>query len=147
MSSCFCGSEKSYDQCCGLLHTGGETAQTAEQLMRSRYSAFVLHKADYLKQTWCSETCPSEISFDPQMKWMRLEIINATESQVEFKASFIENGKLYCLHENSDFVQADGRWFYHSGQLFDEPVSEVGRNQACPCASGKKFKHCCFISG
>ena len=119
--------------------------------MRSRYSAFVRKNGAYLRQTWVSAQCPEELGLEGDTRWLRLEIIDTAKGMadddtgvVEFKAWFIEQEKLCCLHEISDFVRVDGRWCYHSGKLINEPVLSLSRNQPCPCGSGKKFKRCCL---
>lgn len=142
-NNCVCGSGQKYEKCCGRFHNG-DHAETPEQLMRSRYAAFVLQNADYLKRTWVPEMCSADLSFDSNMCWLRLEIIKATANQVEFKAWFLQRQKLHCLHEISDFIDKDGQWFYHAGQLIEEPTVDISRNQPCPCGSGKKFKRCCL---
>ena len=119
--------------------------------MRSRYVAFVLKNENYLKQTWVESECPQNLGLDQSVKWLRLQIIdskdsfqNDSKSQVEFKAWFIENEKLFCLHEISDFEKQNGQWLYHSGKILEEPAEAISRNQTCPCGSGKKFKRCCL---
>lgn len=90
--------------------------------MRSRYSAFVLRDADYLLATWHPQTRPTQVTFDPQQRWLGLKIkacqdggIDDERGQVEFVARFKVNGKGHRLHERSDFVREDGRWFYTRG--------------------------------
>lgn len=151
MDRCYCGSNKSYPQCCQLLHLGMQKAATAEQLMRSRYSAFVVKNEAYLRQTWVDELCPQNLALDASPKWLRLEILNTYQGaekdetgKVEFKAWFIEDDMLLCLHEKSDFVKHLSEWLYHSGELIDEPAEAISRNQECPCGSGKKYKRCCL---
>ena len=91
--------------------------------MRSRYSAFVLKDEAYLLSTWHSSTRPASIEFDPQMKWLRLDVIEAIEAdpahaEVEFVARFrIGGGSAARLHERSRFVRENDRWFYVAGEL------------------------------
>ncbi len=91
--------------------------------MRSRYSAFVLERADYLLVTWHASTRPSQVSFDPGVKWLGLEVkqhqsIDATHAEVEFVARQRDrSGRAVRLHERSRFVREDGRWFYIEGDL------------------------------
>jgi len=119
--------------------------------MRSRYTAFVLKNENYLKQTWVDSECPRNLELDQEVNWVRLDVVdtndgsqNDTKAQVEFKAWFIENEKLFCLHEISDFEKQNGQWLYHSGKILEEPAEAISRNQMCPCGSGKKFKRCCI---
>jgi len=119
--------------------------------MRSRYVAFVLKNENYLKQTWVDSECPQNLELDQSVNWVRLQIVNTKDGskddstgKVEFKAWFIEDEKLFCLHEISEFVKPNNQWLYHSGKIIEEPAAAISRNQACPCGSGKKFKRCCL---
>lgn len=123
MSTCYCGSGKSYEACCGRLHSGAENAASAEALMRSRYSAYVLKLEDYLLATWHPETRPSELDLAADdSKWLGLEVRkhavqDDTHATVEFVARYRIAGKGHRLHELSRFVKQDGRWYYHDGEL------------------------------
>ncbi|RKO22810.1 hypothetical protein D7Z96_12620 [Pseudarthrobacter phenanthrenivorans] len=119
-----CLSGEPYGQCCGRFHSGSGEAATAEQLMRSRYSAFALMDADYLRRTWHPETEPASLDLDPAMEWRRLDIISTsrggpldTEGTVEFKAHFRHGGERGVLHESSRFVREHRRWLYLDGQV------------------------------
>ena len=95
-------------------------APDAETLMRSRYSAFVLDRADYLLATWHATTRPTTLDFVPGTKWLGLEvrshkILDADHAEVEFIARFREAGRATRLHERSRFVRESGRWFYVDG--------------------------------
>lgn len=89
--------------------------------MRSRYSAFVLERGDYLQATWHASKRPSKISFDPDVKWLGLEVrdfkvIDADHAEVEFVARQRDrSGRAVRLHERSRFVREDGRWYYVDG--------------------------------
>lgn len=90
--------------------------------MRSRYSAFVLGLSDYLRATWHPDTCPADLSLDPAVNWLGLEVraatqADATHGEVEFVARSREGGKGHRLHERSRFVQQDGRWYYVDGDI------------------------------
>lgn len=118
--------------------------------MRSRYSAFVLKNESYLLSSWVRDQCPEALSFDEQIKWVKLDILstekglNADQTGVvEFKAYFIQQDELHCVHEKSDFERLQGRWLYHSGCLYEVPVESLSMKRSCPCGSGKKYKHCC----
>ncbi|WP_066289032.1 YchJ family protein [Arthrobacter sp. B6] len=117
--SCFCLSGEMYAECCGRFHSGQADAATAEQLMRSRYSAFVLLDAGYLLRTWHPDTAPPELELDPAMEWRRLDILSTsrggpldTEGTVEFKAHFRHDDARGVHHETSRFVRQNRRWYY-----------------------------------
>jgi SEC-C motif-containing protein len=117
------GSGKPYDACCGRLHSGAEIAATAEALMRSRYSAYVLKLDDYLLATWHPDTRPSELDLAADdSKWLGLEVKkhavqDDTHATVEFVARYRIAGKGHRLHELSRFVREGGRWFYIDGTI------------------------------
>ena len=96
-------------------------APDAESLMRSRYSAFVLARADYLLATWHASQRPATIEFDPDVKWLGLEVrqhrpLDATHAEVEFIARQKSRGSpALRLHERSRFLREDGRWYYVDG--------------------------------
>ena len=120
---CHCGNATPYASCCGSFHSGLETPATAELLMRSRYSAYVARLEDYLLATWHASTRPDALDFSEagKTKWLGLEIkrhsaVDTNHAQVEFIARFKNGGSSAVrLHEVSDFVFEDGRWFYLSG--------------------------------
>jgi SEC-C motif-containing protein len=100
------------------LH-GGQAAATAEQLMRSRYCAFVVRDAAYLLRTWSVVTRPARVRFDEDVEWTGLEILGSTggsafhsEGTVEFRAHFVVDGQPGDQYENSRFAREDGRWVY-----------------------------------
>lgn len=122
---CPCESGLTYVECCGLWHGGfdeGRFAPSAEALMRSRYSAYVLGLIDYLLATWHGSTAPGELEL-ATVKWLGLEVLHAQESGdagvVEFVARLRDNGRGQRLHEISRFVREDGRWFYIDGQIIN----------------------------
>ena len=120
---CPCGSGVCYAACCGRLHAGDEIAPTAEALMRSRYSAFVLKLADYLRATWHVSTRPDELDLAADdTKWLGLEVKrhqqqDATHACVEFVARYRIAGRGHRLHELSRFVREDGSWYYVDGDI------------------------------
>jgi SEC-C motif-containing protein len=116
---CPCGLPAAYADCCGALHAGRAAAVTAEQLMRSRYSAFAVRDAGYLLRSWHSSTRPRELSFDREVRWTGLEILGGTggsafhtEGTVEFRAHYRSGGAGGEQHEDSRFVREDGAWVY-----------------------------------
>lgn len=123
---CPCGSGDPYGRCCGPLHRGESVAPTAERLMRSRFTAFVLHDARYLLATWHPTTRPPRLHLDADVRWQRLLILGHSaggpfdaEGTVEFEAIFRTPDGRGVQHENSRFVREDGRWSYVSGLVED----------------------------
>lgn len=119
---CPCLSGVLYDSCCGPLHRDEAFAQTAEQLMRSRFSAFAVGDPDYLLRTWAPTTRPSTLDLDADRRWYRLDILSASEGGpfdrtgvVEFEAFHRGPGGAGSQHESSRFVREGGRWFYLNG--------------------------------
>ncbi len=119
MSRCPCLSGLAYDACCAPLHAGSSSAQTAEQLMRSRYSAFAVGDPDYLKATWHDTTRPKVLELDADRRWYRLDILRTErggpfdiEGVVEFRAYHRSPDGKGSQHEVSRFVREDGRWWY-----------------------------------
>ena len=111
-----------YQQCCGRWIEQGVPAPDAECLMRSRYSAFVLGRVDYLQASWHARTRPEDLALDPGQKWLGLEVrrhrvIDAGHAEVEFVARSRLAGRGHRLHETSRFVREGGRWFYVDGDL------------------------------
>jgi len=116
---CPCGSGEPVAACCGRLHSGRTRAATAEQLMRSRFSAFALGEEAYLLSSWHPSTRPTRLRLDPAQEWTRLEIVTRTgggpfdtEGTVEFRAHYAAGGRTGVLEENSSFVREEGAWLY-----------------------------------
>ena len=126
VNNCPCCSKKSYVDCCGRFLEHGMTARTAEQLMRSRYSAFTLGgNGKYLLSTWLgADTLGMEAEelSESDVNWVRLEIIDKSQQGdnaiVEFKAYHRDevNGE-QVLHERSSFQRINGCWYYLSGDI------------------------------
>ncbi len=122
--NCPCGTSENYQACCGEIHKSIKKATTAEQLMRSRYSAFVMAKGDYLMESHHSSTRvisdkEAIIDWAKSVSWIRLEVIETTQGKekdnkgtVTFNAYYYENGKVNVLNEKSDFVKENGHWVY-----------------------------------
>ncbi len=111
-----------YVDCCGrfIENRDAKPAPDAEHLMRSRYSAFVMLRADYLLATWHPRTRPASLEFDAGVKWLGLEVrahkvTEADTAEVEFVARYRVDGKAVRLHERSRFVCEAGHWFYVDG--------------------------------
>ena len=147
-SICPCQSSKSYKDCCERFHTHAQFPETAEQLMRSRYAAYVLKNVPYIVDT----TVPSQQAllnvqaiqaWAENTQWLGLQILKTEtlskfQSAVEFHAVFQGEEGEQTHHERSIFVKIDGRWYF-----VDPTVPLPTMKQPCVCGSGKKFKHCC----
>jgi len=156
MTPCPCGSSLDYATCCGRYHAG-QPAPTAEKLMRSRYAAYAIANLDYIEATCAG---PAALAFDRTeaemlqlgTQWLGLEISRTTrgrerdsEGTVTFTARYRHKGVEEALTETSQFRRIDGRWFYCDRLTDADPLrsASAGRNDPCPCGSGKKFKKCC----
>lgn len=143
---CDCGRPQPYEQCCGRWHAGAQPT-TVEDLMRSRYSAFVRQNADYLLRTWHPETRPAAIDWVEGTQWLQLQVRHAEQNErqgeVHFSAYFREQGIWQCLQERSRFVCDDGVWYYVDG-VADWQRIKPQRNAPCLCGSGRKGKQCCL---
>ena len=117
VADCPCGSGKSFERCCNPLIEGTRKASTAEALMRSRFSAYALQNEAYLLASWHASTRPQHVDMDPLVKWIRLEIVKASEDEVEFIATYRVQGKAGRLHENSRVVYEEGKWYYLDGVM------------------------------
>ncbi len=120
---CPCRAGLPYAECCGRLHDGAATAGTAEQLMRSRYSAFAVGDPAYLLATWHPSTRPPSLELDPTVRWTGLDVLATTdggllasEGTVEFRAWYRHEGETGSQHETSRFVREDGAWRYLDGR-------------------------------
>lgn len=116
---CFCGSKYSFEKCCDLFISYRQKPKTAEQLMRSRYSAFVTKNDAYLLHTWQQSQRPQTIDFEPNIKWLGLKVKNTksglaldNEGWVEFVARYKVSGKAERIEELSYFVKEDEQWLY-----------------------------------
>lgn len=160
MDACPCGSKEDYKNCCGPVIAGERRAETAEQLMRSRYSAYVKKELNWLRLSLhpghrADFNEASSREWAERAEWLGLEILNTVrggtsdaDGRVEFVASFAENGKRMEHREVASFQKSDGLWYFKDGKpVSAAPVKreapKTGRNDPCPCGSGKKFKKCC----
>lgn len=121
--ACPCGSGAPLVACCGRFLEGKADAPDAERLMRSRYSAFVGERGDYLLATWHASRRPPTIDFDTGAKWLGLEVrrhqsTGPDSAEVEFVARWRVGGRAVRLHECSRFVREGGRWYYVDGDQF-----------------------------
>jgi SEC-C motif-containing protein len=128
---CPCGGA-SYARCCGRFIDDGAVPQTAEELMRSRYTAYTRRNDAWLKATWHADTRPAEpVAQDDDVKWLGLEVRQhvprgdtaavdtaaVDTATVEFVARYKVGGRAHRLHEVSRFVREGGRWFYIDGSF------------------------------
>lgn len=119
--TCPCGTGKVYTNCCEPLHQG-QAATTAEALMRSRYTAYVLGLADYLLASWHPSARPASLSLDSNTRWLGLKIkaqqqLNEQQATVSFVARYREGPRAQRLQETSRFIKEDKRWFYVDGDI------------------------------
>lgn len=158
-SLCACGSGQDYSECCGRFIEAGQKPETAEQLMRSRYTAYTKKNIDYIDTTHYPGG-PDDFDrkqaqvWAENARWDGLEIIyteaggaNDQTGIVEFKVKFAMNEQATEMHEISTFKKKAGVWYYldgkHPVQQYRRETPKVGRNDPCTCGSGKKFKKCC----
>ena len=149
MGDCPCGSSRPFSECCGPFLSGMQHPETALGLMRSRYVAYCLKDGNYLLKTWHRRTRPGEVDFaGDDTIWLGLDILRHEaggsadkEGRVEFVAHYLQDGVRRQLRENSRFVREANDWFYLDGEGQKKP--KPGRNDPCPCGSGRKYKKCC----
>jgi SEC-C motif domain protein len=123
---CPCGSGATFDGCCGPA-LSGTPPPTAQALMRSRYTAFVVGDAHYLRESWHPGTRPDDIALDPALEWRGLDIVEVqagdgddARGAVEFRARWREGSDEGMLSERSRFVKQSGRWWYLDGKVHGE---------------------------
>ncbi len=159
MSKCPCGSGKTFALCCEPYLTGNKQAPTAEAQMRARYSAYTTANMAYIESTHSPKTrdsldIDSSREWAEESDWLGLEIVQTenggksdNDGTVEFIARYRQNGEEHTHHEVSSFVKEMGRWYFLDGAPPRKTVvresPKVGRNDPCPCGSGKKYKKCC----
>lgn len=121
--ACPCGSKNNFSTCCEVFLTFQIKPKTAEQLMRSRYCAFVTQNETYLLTTWHSDYCPKKIEFDQSTKWLGLKVKRCkagldldTLGWVEFVARYKIAGKAERIEELSCFVKNGEQWLYVSAE-------------------------------
>ena len=160
MEPCPCCSSRAYTDCCEPVIQGIRTAETPEALMRSRYTAYVKNELDHLYNT----LHPSErkdykkeegADWAKNFNWQSLEILKTEDGgpedetgTVEFVARYRKKEAPFKHHEIAEFTRKDGQWYFKDGHA-PKPVQsirqgpKIGRNNPCPCGSGKKYKKCC----
>lgn len=118
---CPCGGGR-HGECCGPI-LAGRAASGAEQLMRSRFTAFALGDEAHLRASWHPSSVPDDLTLDGGLRWERLEIVAAEGREgdrrgvVEFRARWCDTrtGERGVLHERSRFRAVAGRWYYLDG--------------------------------
>lgn len=175
--NCPCGSNVDLKSCCEPFLLGAAQPETAEKLMRSRYTAFVKADMDYIKKTLAPES-RSDFDMEANGKWAKesqwkgLKILKTEAGgaddhvgMVEFVATYGQKGNVVDHHEVAQFRRTEqGAWLFVDGDSHTHPEGEghlhhhakpethireqpkIGRNDPCPCGSGKKFKKCCGVA-
>ncbi|PIP95914.1 MAG: hypothetical protein COW00_01615 [Bdellovibrio sp. CG12_big_fil_rev_8_21_14_0_65_39_13] len=159
MQECPCGSNVDYKECCGKYHDGAKLP-TAEATMRARYSAFATHNVDFIINSHHPDK-RDEVKAEEVEAWAKgsvwhgLNIVSKQAGEakdkdgiVEFNAFYEVQGKIHKHHEIAEFKKKDDQWYFYDGQLIQDTIKregpKVGRNDPCPCGSGKKYKKCCL---
>jgi SEC-C motif domain protein len=160
MNDCPCGSGKQFSECCEPYLKNLATPPTAEALMRARYSAYATANLDFIEKSTHSS---ARAEFDresarkwaEQSQWHGLNILSSTEGKeedregtVEFIATYSQKDERIEHHEVATFRKEDGDWTFVDGRMSNPPPfrheqPKIGRNDPCPCGSGKKYKKCC----
>ena len=157
---CYCGSKEEFSNCCQPIIADATKAETAEQTMRARYSAFATGSMDFIAATHYPKNFDkteheSNIEWAKNSKWLGLKIVDTKKGGpedekglVEFQARYISDGEEEVHSEVAKFKKENGQWYFVDGHapergtlVREEP--KVGRNDPCPCGSGKKYKKCC----
>jgi SEC-C motif-containing protein len=173
--NCPCGSEANYENCCEPFIKGLTLPDTAEKLMRARYSAYVKNQTSYLRATLAPESLKgfdigNARKWATESEWLGLKIKSTASGgvtdkigTVEFVASYKQKGQVHDHHEISQFRKNnEGKWYFVSGETVSEDgdsaaapskretvvreLPKIGRNDPCSCGSGKKFKACCLLN-
>ncbi|HET9933809.1 MAG TPA: YchJ family protein [Polyangiaceae bacterium] len=157
--TCPCGKGESLETCCGPFIDGSKLPETAEELMRSRYTAFATGKVDYILSTHDPERRgdvdeQGAADWSKNSEWLGFELISTEKGGpaddagvVEFVAKYKIKGVTLTHRERSIFRKHNGHWVFVDGQMVNSPPVKrteprVGRNDPCPCGSGKKYKRC-----
>ncbi len=157
---CPCGADRPYAECCGPVLAGERAAGTAEELMRARYSAHVKVDLAFIKNTLHpghrkDHDDKSTRDWAEKSEWRGLEILRTEgggpgddAGKVEFIARYSRDGGLREHHEVASFARVDGAWYLDESEMVKpRPIvretPKIGRNDPCPCGSGRKDKKCC----
>ena len=161
MANCPCGSGKEYRECCEPLINGSIKPERAEQLMRARYTAHTNASIQYVLDTHHPDK-RHEVdeaqtrAWAEKSEWLGIDIRHVADgegkadtAEIEFIATYRDpKGLRQTHHELSEFRKKDGEWYFYDAkppqiEQFRRDQPKVGRNEPCPCGSGKKFKKCC----
>ena len=155
--TCPCGSGAPFAACCEPIIQGTRESETAEELMRARYSAFVTHAIDFIVASTHSRTRKDiDLAFIREWSetstWRGLEIletrhVNENKAFISFEAQFTQADGDHRHREKSLFERENGQWRFVTGNELKNPTVRYetpppGRNDPCPCGSGKKYKKC-----
>lgn len=159
MKNCYCGRPVEFEKCCAPYIKGTMNPSTAEDLMRARYSAYVMDDIDFIESTHSLEKrdaldVEETRKWASESEWLGLEILGTTKGgqddtvgTVEFKALYSQNEISYEHHELSTFKKIEEKWYFEHGEIIPATVvregKKIGRNDPCSCGSGKKYKKCC----
>ena len=151
MQKCPCGSGRPFPVCCEPFLEGQSFPETAEELMRSRYSAYAQGNVDYVLATQVEQDREAVKNWSDRATFQALRVLTTegggagdSEGLVDFEADYLAQGVAQTHRERSTFRRIEDRWTFVKGQ--GVPVTappRVGRNDPCLCGSGKKFKKCC----
>ena len=157
---CPCASGKPYGECCGPIIKGDRKAATAVELMRARYSAYAVGDVKFLYESSGAEVRKdfdekSTLEWSKAATWEGIDVKeterggeNDEDGYVSFTAHYTANGQTCEHRERSYFKRIDGEWRFIDGQIdtgmpWQRETPKTGRNDPCPCGSGKKYKKCC----
>ena len=158
MSLCPCGSGAEYSACCEPIIKGKKAAETAEQLMRARYTAHVVVAVDFIRDSLHPDyrkdyDHTATEKWAEKSEWHGLEIVDTKDGgpkdetgEVEFIARYRDKDGIRSYHERGQFERKKKKWFFTEGEMVKgQPLSvtKIGRNDPCPCGSGQKYKKCC----
>jgi len=157
---CPCKSGKTFGACCAPVIAGEKKAETAEILMRARYSAYATGAVKFLHDSSGPEV---RAEFDEKATrqwsesatWEGLDVLDTEkgtasddEGWVSFIARYTVDDRLCEHRERSYFKRIDGEWRFidglvDTGEPYRREEPKINRNAPCPCGSGKKYKKCC----
>lgn len=158
MRECPCNSGNALQECCGKIIENKSLANSAEQLMRARYTAHVLGVVDFIMDTFHPSVRPEMdkeaiYNWAVNTQWIGLEVLSVrqgkiddTKGRVVFKAHFNSGKQKSFHHEDAYFQKVGTQWYYCDGKtptVATLSPPQIGRNAPCFCGSGKKFKKCC----